>query len=180
MKRRPGRVVRASRPALLLVLILALLLAARLLRPPTPTPADVIRQSEPHAVARVIDGDTLLLTSGQRVRLIGVDTPETKHPDEPVDPLGVEAGEFVRSLIADAPVRLEFDRERLDRYERLLAYVWLPDGRLLNDEMIRAGYSAAQTGYSYRQDMKRRFLESEAQARAQGQGMWQAPTVQVR
>ena len=180
MGSRRRSVRRGSRRALLLALSLALLLAARLLRHHPPSPGDAIRQSEPHAVSRVIDGDTLLLAGGQRVRLIGVDTPETKHPDEPVDPLGVEAAEFVRSLIGTAPVRLEFDRERLDRYERLLAYVWLPDGRLLNDELIRAGYSAAETGFQYRQDMKRRFLESETQARAQGQGMWRAPAAKAQ
>jgi micrococcal nuclease len=159
---------RGSRPAVLLVLLAALLLTARLLRQSPPSPGEAIRQSGPHPVARVVDGDTLLLEGGQRVRLIGVDTPETKHPEEPVDPLGTEAAEFVRSLIGTGPVRLEFDRERLDRYERLLAYVWLPDGRLLNDEIIRAGYSTAQTGYPYRQDMKRRFVECETQSAPKG------------
>jgi micrococcal nuclease len=169
-----------SRSTLLLVLMLMLLLAARLLRHEAPTPGDAIRQSEPHSVARVIDGDTLLLTNGLRVRLIGVDTPETKHPDEPVDPLGVEATEFVRKQIGSSSVRLEFDRQRLDRYDRLLAYVWLPDGKLLNAEVIRAGYSAAVTGYPYRQDRKRDFLEAEAQARAAARRMWQAPATNAR
>lgn len=177
MTGRPRGVRGTSAATLLLGLMLALLLAARLLRPEGPSPGEVVRQPS-QVVERVIDGDTLLLTGGLRVRLIGVDTPETKHPDLPVEPLGREATAFVRSLIGEEPVRLEFDRERLDRYQRLLAYVWLPDGRLLNEELIRAGFSAAVTGYPYRQDMKRRFVEAEAQARAAGVGMWRGAAAQ--
>jgi micrococcal nuclease len=170
-RRRSGRRTSA---ATLLVLILTLLLAARLLRQNGPAPQEVIRQQQPVVVARVVDGDTLVLAGGERVRLIGVDTPETKHPDLPVDPLGLEATAFVQSLIGEQRVRLEFDRERLDRYERLLAYVWLPDGRLLNEELIRAGFSPAVTGYPYRQDMKRRFQAVEEEARLARRRMWQS------
>jgi micrococcal nuclease len=173
---RRRRVRNPSAATLLVVLSLALLIAARLLRQGGPAPGEFVRQQQPVVVERVVDGDTLLLAGGQRVRLIGIDTPETKRPDLPVDPLGVEATAFVQSLIADAPVRLEFDRERLDQYERLLAYVWLPDGRLLNEEIIRAGFSTAQTRYPYRQDMKRRFLEAEEEARAAGVGRWRTPS----
>lgn len=175
---RGGR--RTPSAALLLVLMLAMLVAARLLREEGASPAEVIRQRRPHAVERVIDGDTLLLAGGQRVRLIGVDTPETKHPDRPVEPLRREAAAFVRSQIGASEVRLEFDRQRLDRYQRLLAYVWLPDGRLLNAELIRAGFSAAETGYPYRQDMQRQFLEAETQARAAGVGIWDTQATNAR
>jgi micrococcal nuclease len=126
------------------------------------------------AVERVIDGDTLLLASGHRVRLIGVDTPETKHPDRGVEWLGPEASRFTAELVGRSPVRLEFDRERRDPYHRLLAYVFLPDGRLLNAEIIRAGFSEAETAFPYRSDRKRQFTDLEAIARAERRGRWAA------
>lgn len=172
MRSRQRGVRRWSNATFVLVAALAVLLILRAVSEREPTPGDVVGREGPHAVRRVIDGDTLLLDSGQRVRLIGVDTPETKHPDLPVDPLGEEATRFVERLIASKPVRLEFDRERLDRYRRLLAYVYLADGRLLNAELIRAGYSEAETGYSYRQDRKREFLAAEEDARRAGRGRW--------
>ncbi len=127
-------------------------------------------------VARVIDGDTLLLTSGHRVRLIGVDTPETKHPDRPVERLGQQAFRMTRDLVGDGPVLLEFDRERRDPYRRLLAYVSLPDGRLLNEELILAGLSEAETRFPFRADMKRRFKAAEELARTARTGLWAIPS----
>jgi len=158
----------------MLLLLLAVLVAVRLSSDRGPTAEETVRQAQsgPLDVERVIDGDTLVIAGGQRVRLIGVDTPETKHPDEPVSPLGEEATQFVRSLVEGRVVQLEFDRQRLDRYNRLLAYVWLPDGRLLNEELIRAGYSAAETRFPYRRDMQKRFVAAEQQARNQQRGLW--------
>ena len=118
-----------------------------------------------HFVERVIDGDTLVLATGQRVRLIGVDTPETKHPDRLPEPFGREAADFTRRLVEGRQVRLEYDRERLDIYRRLLAYVYV-DGELLNERLIREGLSPARTGFSYRSDMQRRFRAAEEEARA--------------
>jgi len=77
-----------------------------------------------YRVERVVDGDTLLLAGGTRIRLLGVDTPETKHPDRPPEPLGFEAAAFTRSHVENRYVKLRFDRERRDRYRRVLAYVY--------------------------------------------------------
>lgn len=158
----------------MLLFLLAVLIAVRLSSERPQSAGEALRQAQsgPVHVERVIDGDTLVIEGGQRVRLIGVDTPETQHPNEPVDPLGAEATQFVRSLVEGRAVRLDFDRERLDRYNRLLAYVWLPDGRLLNEELIRAGYSAAETRFPYRRDMQKRFLAAEEQARNNQRGRW--------
>ena len=134
--------------------------------------SQVFDEGTTQQVKRVVDGDTLLLEDGQRVRLIGIDTPETKRPDFPVEPLGPEASQFTTALVGDGQVRLEFDRERLDQYHRLLAYVYLPDGRLLNEEIIRAGFSQAQLQYPYRSDMKQRFREAEEEARSARRGLW--------
>ncbi|MCA9073598.1 MAG: thermonuclease family protein [Planctomycetaceae bacterium] len=147
------------------------LLAFRLLNSETKSLEGVFAESFV-GVERVIDGDTILVESGQRVRLIGVDTPETKHPDRPVEQLGKEAFHFTQSLVGDGPVRLEFDRERRDPYRRLLAYVYLPDERLLNEQLILAGYSEAETNFPFRSDMKRRFQQAETVAREAKRGLW--------
>jgi len=103
-------------------------------------------------VERVIDGDTFRC-SGNTVRLIGVDTPESsfnrrvfrqKEFGSPREVLrsGAHAKAFVGRLIPPGTrVKLEFDLERRDRYGRLLAYVWLPDGRMLNEVVLREGYA---------------------------------------
>ena len=153
-----------------MVVVLLLLLAARLLRE-SPRPVLPPDGSRPVRVARVVDGDTLLLEGGARVRLLGVDTPETKHPSRPVEPLGLEAAEFVRRQVEGRDVTLRFDRERRDAYQRILAYVYVDD-RLLNEELIRAGYSRAETHFPYSEQMKRRFREAEADARDARRGGW--------
>lgn len=133
----------------------------------------------PHRVERVVDGDTLLLENKARVRLIGVDAPESVKPDSPVEPFGVEAAEFTRQWIAAAggQVVLEFDREPKDRYDRYLAYVWV-DRRMLNEEILRAGLATALTQYPYSEDLKLRFLAAQSEAQAAGRGIWSraAPT----
>ncbi len=163
-------------------LLVALVVGLGCLRWLTPStlPVEEVFAGTPLDVSRVIDGDTLLLASGHRVRLIGVDTPETKHPDRPVERLGKQAFRFTQDLVGEGPVRLEFDRERRDPYRRLLAYVYLPDGRLLNEELIRAGLSEAETRFPFRADMKRRFQAAEELARTAKVGRWAfmtAPTV---
>ncbi|MEZ6065843.1 MAG: thermonuclease family protein [Planctomycetaceae bacterium] len=127
--------------------------------------------SKPQLVIRAIDGDTLLLESGHRVRLIGVDTPETKHPDRPAEPFGAEAARFTASHVEGRSVRLEYDLARLDEYQRVLAFVYLDD-RLLNEELIRAGLSRAETGFAFRASLQRRFRAAEEEARQAGRGIW--------
>lgn len=159
----------------LLIVITTVLIVLRLFSPST-QPVESIFENSWAEVSRVIDGDTLLLASGHRVRLIGVDTPETKHPDRPVERLGMQAYQLTQSLVGDGPVRLEFDRERRDPYRRLLAYVYLTDGRLLNEELIRAGLSEAETRFPFRSDMKRRFQSAEELARNSNLGLWAEDT----
>ena len=89
---------------------------------------------------RVIDGDTIILNNGERVRLIGVDTPETKHPRKPVEYYGKEASAFTKKMIEGKEVRLEYDWQRKDKYGRTLAYVYLKNGTFLNAEIVKQGY----------------------------------------
>jgi micrococcal nuclease len=125
----------------------------------------------------VVDGDTLLLASGERVRLIGVDTPETKHPNKPVQYFGDEASAFTRSMVEGKRVRLEFDQANAARghkdstpQKRTLAYVFLEDGTLLNAEIIKQGYGFALSRYPFARMEEFRRLEREA--REQRRGLW--------
>ena len=127
---------------------------------------------ERRAVVRVVDGDTLLLDGGERVRLIGVDTPETVRPDWPQERFGNEASAFTRRMAERKRVWLEYDPQvgRKDRYERTLAYVYLPDGTLLNREIIRRGYGHVYTRFPF--SRIREFKAAEREAREKGLGLW--------
>jgi micrococcal nuclease len=119
---------------------------------------------------RAVDGDTIVLANKDRVRLIGVDTPELHHPRKPVQYFADEAYRFTQKIAEGKTVRLEYDWQRRDRYGRLLAYVYLPDGTFLNAELIRQGYGHAYTKYPFKYLDEFRRLEREA--RETGKGLW--------
>lgn len=164
---------RTRRPLVVAGLILLVALA-RLLAPDGRRSAgpEVLREGV-YRVERVVDGDTLLLENGARIRLIGADTPETVKPDHPVEPFGPEAAAFTEQFVEEGggEVRLQMDRRRKDRFDRFLAYVFV-GGRMLNEELIRSGLATARTEFEYSRTMKRRFREAEAEAKAGGRGIW--------
>jgi micrococcal nuclease len=126
-------------------------------------------------VLKVTDGDTIhVLYEGgdERVRLIGIDTPEVHWYGGREQCYGVEAGLYARQRLHGNRVRLEFDVERRDRYKRLLAYVYLGD-ELFNLTLVRQGYA---TAYPVRPETKHAalFTAAEAEARAAGRGLWSA------
>jgi micrococcal nuclease len=129
-----------------------------------------------HEVQRDIDGDTILLTSGARVRLQGINCPESVKPNWPVEPWGPEASQFTKDFLKHAHnrVRLTFSLERKDRYDRFLAFVWDNDV-MLNEELVRAGLAEARTDWNYSPEMKRRFLAAQAEARKSARGIWSKP-----
>ncbi len=101
-------------------------------------------------LVRVTDGDTITVRidgENEKVRLIGIDTPETKKPDTPVQCFGPEASAFTESLLPEGtPLYLERDVEPRDRFGRLLAYVYLAaDGTFVNLEIVRQGYARLLT-----------------------------------
>ena len=123
-------------------------------------------------VERVVDGDTLILDGGERVRLIGVDTPETVHPNKPVERFGKEASAFTRGLVEGERVRLAFEEggSTKDRYGRTLGYIYLEDGRLLNLEIIEKGYGHAYTRFPF--SRMEAFRDAERAARDASLGLW--------
>lgn len=128
-------------PALLLLAAATVLAGCSSLQDDTPVAGARTAQVE-----RVVDGDTLKLAGGERVRLIGVDTPETKKPGAPVECFGRAASARTTHLLAGRRVRLVFDAERRDRYDRLLAYVERePDGLDVGASLLRGGYAQTLT-----------------------------------
>ena len=124
-------------------------------------------------VTRVVDGDTFEISTGEKVRMIGIDTPETVKPNHPVETYGKEASNFTKQLLTGQEVRLVFDVEPHDRYKRLLAYVYLPDGTFVNEKLVREGYARIMTippNVAYA-DL---FLEAERDARKHNRGLWGA------
>lgn len=129
-------------------------------------------------VTRVVDGDTIVVSINggeDKVRLIGVDTPETKKPNTPVECFGKEASAHMEELLPPGtPVRLERDAEQRDRYDRLLAYVYRSDdGLFVNLAMAQDGY-AAQLTVPPNVAHVDEFTQAAREAREQGRGLWSA------
>lgn len=135
-------------------------------------------------VRRVIDGDTIQLESGQRVRLIGIDTPEMHESDKlyrdaqrtqqdiaAIKELGRRAWQFTKNLVEGKQVSLEFDVEKYDKYGRLLAYVYLKDKTFVNAKIVQEGYASLMTippNVKYA-DL---FLKLYQEARNNKRGLW--------
>lgn len=139
-------------------------------------------QSQPglYEIDHFVDGDTIAVKMDGRsetIRMIGVDTPETHRPNTPVQCYGPAAAAHTKSLIGNNKVRLESDEtnQNRDRYGRLLRYVYLPDGRLVEEEIIRNGYGFAYTSFPFTK--KSDFIAYEKQARQNNRGLWRNCTV---
>ena len=102
---------------------------------------DKLSDLEKVHVERVIDGDTFETTGGEDIRFIGVDTPETKHPEKGVEYYGKEASKYTTNQLEGKTVYLEYDTEKRDKYQRILAYVFLPDGTFFNAKLLHDGYA---------------------------------------
>jgi micrococcal nuclease len=135
-------------------------------------------------VDKAIDGDTLKLEGGERVRLIGIDTPEMHESSKLyrdskksgqdikiIQALGKRSYNFTRDLVEGKRVRLEFDEEKRDKYKRLLAYVYLKDGTFVNAEIVKQGYASLMT---YKPNVKYvdTFKKLYQEARDNKRGLW--------
>lgn len=143
-----------------------------------------VARDEYSYVERVVDGDTLKLSDGRRIRLIGVDTPEYHYSGKllrdsrknhqgikSIQALGKKAYDFTRHICEGKRVRLEQDVERHDKYGRLLAYVYLDDGTFVNARILEDGYGQVMTippNVKYVDQ----FLQFQKRAREEGRGLW--------
>lgn len=124
-------------------------------------------------VSRVIDGDTIELEGGQKVRYIGIDTPETVDPRRDPQCFGKEASLRNKELVENKEIYLEKDVSETDRYGRLLRYIYLAEnGISINEQLVREGYAAAS---SYPPDIKyqEKLKTAEQEARNNQKGLWQ-------
>jgi micrococcal nuclease len=132
-----------------------------------------------YAVTNVVDGDTIDINmSGktERVRLIGVDTPETKKPNAPVQCFGPQASDYTHKTLTGKSVRLEADPQddNRDRYGRLLRYVYLQDGTLFDQSLIAQGYGFAYVSFPFSKKIE--FTKAQEQAQSAKIGLWNACT----
>jgi micrococcal nuclease len=124
-----------------------------------------------HAVKWIDDGDTIVLTTGQRIRYLGINAPEIDHKQRKAQPFGYQARSFNKNLLSNRHIRLEFDIERYDQYGRLLAYVFLPDGSLVNSRLLLDGMAF----YLYRWPnvkYEKILFQAQLAAMASGKGLW--------
>ncbi|NLF80068.1 MAG: hypothetical protein GX572_02620 [Clostridia bacterium] len=166
--------------AILALLVIAWLVAPDLLDPErqtndSPAAPVMAEQGTLFEVIRVVDGDTIVIDyhdSEEKVRLIGVDTPESVHPDKARNTeYGKLASAFAKEKLEGQWVTLEFDAEERDRYGRLLAYVYL-DGVMFNKTLLSSGYAAVATfppNVKYVED----FVALQQEAREANAGLWQ-------
>ena len=130
----------------------------------------------PYEIVKIVDGDTLKLDiDGEKknVRLIGVDTPESVHPDKTKNvPEGKEASDHTKELLSDiTEVYLVYGTEPADRYGRPLCYVYLPDGTMLNRKIIEDGYGKVLI-IGKNKEYKEEFNALQEEAKAEGRGLW--------
>jgi micrococcal nuclease len=122
-------------------------------------------------VARVVDGDTVILVNGHRVRLLGIDAPELEHEGQPADFLAHKAKRVLTDLAQGRRVHLKYDQLRYDRYGRTLAFLILPDGTNLSRELVRQGLAHVYTvppNMLFRDEL----LTAQREAMESRRGIW--------
>lgn len=126
-------------------------------------------------VSRIIDGDTIELEDAEKVRYVGVNTPESVDPRRRVECFGKEASAFNKNLVEGKRVRLEKDVSDRDKYGRLLRFVYLEDGTFVNELLVREGYAHASP---YVPDISKKevFRDAESDARENMRGLWRPDT----
>lgn len=126
--------------------------------------------TEETVVTKVVDGDTIEVTGKRKVRLIGIDTPETVDPRRGVQCFGKEASAHTKELLLNKTIRMERDVSETDKYGRLLRYIFIGD-ILVNEQLVKDGYAKAST---YPPDVKyqARFKQAELLAQTQNKGLW--------
>lgn len=173
-------------PGAAFLLVLFFLLAAFF--PAMTGASPVSRDNGVHKIVQILDGDTLVIRQNgrtEKIRLIGIDAPEsgvnpktkkdaaqTNGDIHTITQMGKEATRFVKTIVKPGdPVTVEFDRQTRDKYGRLLGYVYLTDGKMLNEEIVKAGYASLLT-YPPNVKYRDRFLKAYREARENNRGLW--------
>ncbi|MDQ5943995.1 MAG: micrococcal nuclease [Patescibacteria group bacterium] len=163
-------------------LVITLLLTAIIVRAfPAKDPGSALSSSDALAVVEVFDGDTISVQRNgvvEKVRFIGIDTPETKDPRKPVQCFGKEASQYTKGLLEGKRVRLEIDSTQgeRDRYDRILAYVRREDGLFVNQQLVAEGYAHEYTYQDQEYAYQAEFRAAEEVARNEQKGLWSPNT----
>lgn len=135
------------------------------------------------AIVKVVDGDTLEVlidgeTASRKIRLLGVNTPESVDPRRPVECFGKEASRFLSGLVGESRVRLQedFEADDRDKYGRLLRNVFLKDGTDVNALLVREGYAHAYLSFPLNKQRKNELRRLEAEAKEAQRGLWNVET----
>jgi micrococcal nuclease len=135
------------------------------------------KQPGTYAVTRYVDGDTIQVDmdgTKETIRFIGIDTPETHKPNTPVQCYGPAAAAHTKNVISQAGGRVRLAADALgtnrDRYDRLLRYVYLPDGTLVNERNVREGYAFYYPFFPF--SKKAEFAAAQKEAQAGNRGLW--------
>jgi micrococcal nuclease len=123
---------------------------------------------------RVVDGDTVIVGRDERVRFIGIDTPEIKHPNKPLDPRGLVSSDYLKDLIGDSKkICLIEDTigDKIDKYDRTLAYLFTEEGTDLNADLVKSGWAKGYFYFAF--DRKHEFRSYESIARSKKIGLWE-------
>lgn len=156
-----------SRYTVCLVAVTVAFLLAGMSRRENAPPEETVRKA---TVEKVIDGDTFILRTGEKVRLIGVDTPELHRKNTPVQYYAEEARIFLKNLIEGKEVSLRSDWQGTDQYGRSLAYVYLEDSIFVNMEIVKQGYGFTYTRYPF--EYMDDFRRHQKEARESSRGLW--------
>lgn len=131
-----------------------------------------------YEVLKVLDGDTIIVRGGGKVRLLGINTPEIAHRQQAAEPFGDRAHRRLQQLLKGKRVYLEFDQQRRDRFKRLLAHVTLEDGSNINELLLREGLARAlflQPNMKHLHD----YYRIEAEAQEEKRGLWARPEFSI-
>ena len=138
-----------------------------------PLISPALNTSQEYLVTRVIDGDTIEIETGEKVRYIGMNTPETVDPRQPVQCFGEEASAKNKEFVLNKKVKLVKDVSETDKYGRLLRFVYLEDGTLVNLELVKEGFAQVMTippDVAHSDD----FVQAAKEAREAKRGLWGA------
>jgi len=133
------------------------------------------KDPDKYRVLEVIDGDTISIDHPkvQRVRYLGINTPEKLYPNSPGDPFSAESTYFNEQLVLGKDVTLEIDEEKYDPYGRLLAYVFI-DGKFVNEELVREGL-ARSFFIGPNRKYEQRIYKAQKEAQKNKKGIWGSP-----
>lgn len=143
------------------------------------TPYKLAKSFSYHKVRKVYDGDTLLLSDGRKIRLLGINTPEVEHSDKAAQAGGDAARKWLTQQLLKKRVRLEFDQEKRDKYKRHLAHIFTEQELHINRELVRLGYASINI-FPPNLNYIAELLAAEQEAEVSQLGIWKYPEYQAK